>query len=216
MYSLLNAEKLKGNHPLSRAAWQTETMSARAQVEKLCGIDPGLATGGMVLLGVEPERVLAALALGQARVPRGYRAPRVGDSQFNAALARAQAWVDKAAAQVREWEPDLVVIESFTDLGSHARRGFQQKRWQTPLVIGLLHARLLSDGLSREQLQYQNPAVLKQMASERARWQAALKTQTIFERDVLLPGDRLISSPHLVSACCHASWAVERVRSAQV
>lgn len=160
---------------------------------KIAGIDPGLASGGMVLLDHAEDTVLKVK---KVSAKKDTVIEVTGDNEFTAAVIRAGKWVDIVEKTLREWQPDLVVIESFADLNSKRYRGFVQKRWQTPLVIGMLVSRL--NGVYN--IQYQHPAVLHQLRVERAE---ALQDRT-------LHGGLLVSE-HLVSAWAHAVWASMRI-----
>ena len=175
----------------------------------VCGIDPGLATGGMVLLQVEPEEKVLAV---QRLVTKPGDAARVaGEKQFAQAVGRARMQVETMLGFLEEHKPDYISVESFVDLAS--RKGRQDRlRWTTPLVIGMLDAELVRLGLS-DQVRYQNPSILSQFRGEMGQLGDANKKRG--RGDLLLPGDRLISNPHLLSAWAHASWRAERIRLPQ-
>lgn len=181
-------------------------------VKRIAGVDPGLASGGIVCVELQPERIVDAESL---RTKPGKPDTEYVDRQFTDAIRRAEEWMNGAAAALDRMRPDLVVIESFVDLPSRARRNgggksaFDKNRWMTPLVIGRLDAHLR--GLDVE-VRYQNPSVLKQFAIPVGQMQEAnslsRRGRTV---DVVFPGDHLLVNEHLLSAWSHAAYAAERV-----
>ena len=172
----------------------------------VCGIDPGLATGGMVLLRVQPEEVLAVQRL---KTKPGDQSQVAGEKQFAQAVARGRLQVQQISAFLQEHDPDFISIESFVDLAS--RKGKEDRlRWTTPLVIGMIDAELQKLGMA-ERVRYQNPSILSQFRTEMSQLGEANKNRK--RPDLLLPGDHLISNPHLLSAWAHASWRVARLQN---
>ena len=170
------------------------------------GIDPGLATGGMVMLRAHPEQVLAVGRL----ATKASEAERVaGEKQFALAVGRARVQAGAVRQFVEEHDPDHISIESFVDLASRAGKE-DRKRWTTPLVIGMIDAELRDLGVD-SRVRYQNPSVLAQFRSEISALQEANRLQRGRKSDVLVPGDHLLSNPHLISAFAHASWRATRI-----
>jgi hypothetical protein len=168
------------------------------------GIDPGLATGGMVLLEVEPERVLKVQRL---KTKPGEGESVAGEKQFSQAVARGRIQVAQMREFLIETEPDFISIESFVDLAS--RKGKQdRKRWTTPLVIGMLDSCLQDLGME-DKVRYQNPSVLFQFRVEIN--QIAEANRKRGRSDSLVLGDKLLSNEHLISAWAHASWRAARL-----
>lgn len=159
----------------------------------------------MVLLQIEPrEEVLAVQRL---TTKPGDAAKVAGEKQFSQAVGRARIQVQTMTAFLKEHNPDYISVESFVDLAS--RKGRQDRlRWTTPLVIGMLDHQLVEMGMS-ERVRYQNPSILSHFRVEMNQLSEANKKRG--RKDILLPGDRLISNPHLLSAWAHASWRVERI-----
>ena len=186
------------------------------------GIDPGLSSGGVVLLQRDPERVLAAISLvepaGSARAAlaqaRAYLGARGGwgDVEFTAAMIRAKNWMtlfrSRLDAVCAEVGPvDIWAIESFVDQRSRAREEkarLLKNRWMTPLVIGMLADELEARGMSLEndRIVYQNAGiVIRQMAEEIGRLKDRRRSAAL---DVVIPGDRLVTNDHLRKAFAHA------------
>lgn len=170
------------------------------------GVDPGLATGGMVLIEAEPERVIAVGRL-KTSASEGERV--AGEKQFASAVARARVQAAALKEFVAEHDPDFISIESFVDLASRAGRE-DRKRWTTPLVIGMMDAELRALGVEGR-VRYQNPSVLQQFRVEINSLSEANRAKGKRSQDVLLPGDNLLSNPHLISAWAHASWRAARL-----
>lgn len=199
----------------------------------IIGIDPGLATGGIVLIKVgrtslddevidsfsmvekkdllnkDKERAVKLIELG---------VNRWGDREFTLAMLRTDRWVKKAIAEISRWEKeygkiDKIAIESFVDQPSRAKQ-IMKLRWQTPLLIGAFVEKLKDLGYSEEQLVYQNAGtVLKQ-------WQTELdllkndkrKKRARQEKPVIVTGDWQISNDHLRKALVHGLALAIRIR----
>lgn len=175
--------------------------------DTLMGIDPGMSTGGAVLIQRSPEMVLDALRL--KTPPQKWDREQPGDKQFSDSILRARGQADALLQFIDRHRPGLLAIESFVDLVSHTGKE-NRLRWQTPLVIGMLDAGIRDLGYEDHQIRYQNPVVLHQMRDERSKLNQANKAQRKRKDWVLVPGDQLISNQHLISAFLHGSWSVER------
>jgi len=170
----------------------------------VCGIDPGLATGGMVLLQVQPEEVLAVKSL---KTKPGEQARVAGEKQFSEAVARGRDQISQITEFLQQHNPDYISIESFVDLAS--RKGRQDRlRWTTPLVIGMLDAELQRLGMA-DRVRYQNPSILSQFRVELGKLKDRNRLRS--KTDVFIPGDQLVSNAHLLSAWAHASWRTTRL-----
>lgn len=175
-------------------------------MQTILGVDPGLATGGMVLIEAEPERVLA---VGRLKTTASEGEQVAGEKQFAAAVARARIQASALRAFVEEHSPDFISIESFVDLASRAGRE-DRKRWTTPLVIGMMDAELRDLGVA-ERVRYQNPSVLQQFRTEINLLSEANAKPGKRRHDALIAGDTLITNSHLISAWAHASWRAARI-----
>lgn len=184
----------------------------------ICGVDPGLATGAMVLLDLEGD-VTAAQRLGKAKGSAKAvkdRDPHA-DPQFTDAVDRALQVAAVIVRTVEAWKPTMVAMESFTDQASRAKKKtasgkahFDRNRWMTPLVIGTALPRLADLGYSVElgTLRMQNPAILSQFDVELAILEG--------KADGTKPGGaELLTSDHHRKAWCHAEYARIRHRSGE-
>lgn len=187
----------------------------------MCGIDPGLATGGMVLLGPGGD-VLDVHSLGVRKGRAGSVGDEHADAQFTEAVLRANVYVPSALAKLAEWEPDHVAMETFTDQESRAKRRnskgqvqFDRNRWMTPLVIGVMLPGLedLGFDMGSGRLHLQNPAILHQFRDEIGLYDHRLKQGKGPLRQLLSAGDEQLTSEHLVRAWCHGTYRQIRLRT---
>lgn len=158
------------------------------------GIDPGLATGGMIAWN--GKEILETQKLGVKNIKDIVEIP-VGDIQFVKTVLRAEKYVKQIISTLSQWNNkyDIVIIgiETFIDLPGKSKNketGQQiwfKDRWKTPLVIGMLHPYLQAYNIH-----YQNPSIL-----------AAYREQMAD----LVEDYPQISSGHLASAWCHADYA---------
>jgi hypothetical protein len=197
----------------------------------VAGIDPGLASGGLVVIDVnDRERVVAAISLVETAAERAYARTQAdealaawggwSDREFVTATFRAQRWLgqfQQALATITEHQPvTYFAVESFVDQRSRAREEQQRlikNRWHTPLVIGLLMSELERYGATagNERVVYQNAGVvIRQLADEIAR----LKNRKGV-RDILVPGDQMIRNDHQRKAFAHALALSLRLRARQ-
>lgn len=188
----------------------------------ICGIDPGLASGGLVVINAaDGNRVLTSLSLveksGAAKKARS-EAEEIassvggwGDMQFSAAALRSERWcaaVREALSEITdEYGPiAFFAVESFVDQPSRARKekaGLLRNRWQTPLSIGGLAEVLREHGaeVSNGRVVYQNAGiVIPQWATQLAQ----LETRTRGEDAGVVPDDRLVGNDHERKALVHA------------
>jgi hypothetical protein len=189
-----------------------------AGFRNVAGIDPGLASGGFVIIDrADQNRVLESISfvekkgsVSSTKAEAKALATRLdgwGDIDFTAATLRADAWMEtfiKAfeTSEASHGPIDAIAVESFVDQAQHARK-IVQKRWQTPLVIGMLNVELTSRGFTTEngRLIYQDAGrVLKQFSAERG----VLAARRTNNRDVIVPGDRRVTNEHKRSALSHA------------
>lgn len=179
----------------------------------IIGIDPGLTSGGVVLLEGPTERVIAAKSL-VARIPR-LEVP-LGDKAFTAAERHAAHQADAvgaAVSQMRAEHGEIVAIgmESFIDQPHRARTARHIKeRWKTPLAIGHICARLHSLGFSSAEgtLIFQDPSILGQFARELGALEARPRTSSA---QVVCAGDHLLTNDHLRKAWAHGAWLNIRI-----
>ena len=186
----------------------------------ICGIDPGLASGGLVLVRSPKDRVLLSKSLvekrgaaSRSKTEAKKRADLLGgwgDVAFTAAAARSENWVQQVREALDEIASeghsiDYFAIESFVDQPSRARQekaGLLRNRWQTPLSMGRLAEELLRRGYSPEKgnVFYQNAGtVLTQWRTELGQLENRKRGE-----DAVLPGDSLVSNDHERKALVHA------------
>jgi len=192
-----------------------------AEKIKIGGIDPGLASGGFVVLESWPDKVIAAYSLvekkGGAKKARAEVDQLLtfidgwSDNEFTAAALRALAWRDSFIAALDDFESnhgavDVFAIESFVDQRSRAKEEKAQlirNRWHTPLVMGHL-AQVLEDRgatMRNHKVFYQNAGiVIRQWSTELS----ALKSRSDRSQDVVVPGDVAVTNDHTRKALAHA------------
>jgi hypothetical protein len=202
------------------------TTSHSSRTGLIVGIDPGLSTGGVAVVDPRSDEVLTAhsirLTREEAREAIAAAAESLealggwGDREFTAAALRARAWVRKLACLLDEIERrhgaiGFYAIESFTDQPSRARReraGLLRQRWQTPLVISLIHELLAERraGVVDGRLVFQNAGVvLRQHADDLV----ALREG----REIVKGAQRHIRNEHTRSALVHALALSQRLRA---
>lgn len=183
------------------------------------GIDPGLASGGFVVVKAarNEELVLFSRSLvpprgtvSEAKIVSSTARARLngwGDREFIEADSRARAWVLIFLAAWAEFEAEhgeieIFAIESFVDLHSKAKL-MLKNRWHTPLVIGYLSAELRARGYTVEngRIVFQNPSTLAQFSYELASLDARKKPYPV---DLVLRGDELVGNSHEARALAHA------------
>lgn len=200
----------------------------RAQDIIIAGIDPGLASGGFVLLRLgsdSREELLLAASLSESKNQAADERTRAfdicagmdgwSDVSFLTADLRAKAWVERFTdifndAQSEFGEINYVAVESFIDQAQHAKK-MRKLRWTTPLVIGRLAARLDELGFSSEtgKVVWQDAGVvLRQQADELAR----LASNKNKAGDVLITGDHLLTNSHQRAAFAHARALSLRIK----
>jgi hypothetical protein len=187
----------------------------------IAGVDPGLASGGLVLISIQPNEVLAAISLVEKKGQRQAAQQEVkelaadldgwSDKEFASAMLRAESWRDNfriAVDQLLEeyGAIDYFAVESFVDQRSRAREEQQRlvsNRWQTPLAIGLMSQVLEQREITvrNQRLIYQNAGiVIRQWSTELS----ALKNRRRGQEDLYIPGDRQITNDHQRKAWAHA------------
>lgn len=168
------------------------------------GIDPGMTTGGMVLL--KENEIFDTASFGQKR-KKDAQSPFLGDPNFGLSMLRAEECIHTIIEVLEKWSKDVEIkgvgIEGFVDLKSRKKHRDEEgqqlwirDRWKTPLVIGMLHPYVVKYPLS-----YQNPAILKGYEIKLG----MIKSKTM-DSDTL-KGWEKITSPHQASAWCHADYA---------
>jgi len=197
----------------------------------IAGVDPGLASGGLVLInGSEQNEVLASYSMvekkgssKQAQAEAKSLTEHLSgwsDLEFLAASLRAQAWINNFIQVVDTIEkefklPDVWAIESFVDQRSRAREEKQQlikNRWHTPLVMGMMARVLQERGITPEsqRLIYQNAGiVIRQWSVEIGKLKARKRQD---KKDVILRGDTKIRNDHERKALVHALALSLRLR----
>ena len=180
----------------------------------LCGIDPGLASGGIVLLDQEKVLETASLVEKKGAVKKAKEEARIltdnldgwGDKEFIAASLRTVGWLARAEEVLNDWEKkygtvQFYAVESFVDQPSRAsqeKAGLLRKRWQTPFVMGGLATLLARRGVTAAngRLVYQNAGVVIRQ------WH---KEIALLEKGgSIYPGDEKITNDHLRKALVHA------------
>jgi len=183
----------------------------------VCGIDPGLGSGALVVIDRANEKSLVAVEslvppsgeIKSARKKAQDLADFLGgwsDIEFLAADIRARAWMVRFCETFDRLEEkygamDIVAMESFVDQHQHAKR-MMRNRWQVPFLMGLLLVELDRRGINPEnrRLVYQNAGiVLSQLKGELEK----LKERR-HSHHVILPGDEQVSNEHKRSAFGHA------------
>lgn len=196
---------------------------------RIAGIDPGLRSGGLVLIESDPERVLASVSLvekpgdsKQARAEVESVAEALGgwaDKQFASACLRAESWMERFAEAFerlaeQNGEIAMIACESFVDQPSKARKekaGLLARRWQTPLLTGFLVPYLAARGytVANGRLVFQNAGVvIPQMRSELA----ILENGRAPDKEAVVPGGSLVGNDHERKALAHALALAIRVR----
>lgn len=199
----------------------------------IIGIDPGLATGGIVLIRVgstgADDEVIEAFSMVEKKdllnqdkkraidlIESGVN--RWGDREFTLAMLRTDRWVKKAIAEISRWEDkygqvEKIAIESFVDQPSRAKQ-IMKLRWQTPLLIGAFVERLKDLGYTEDQLIYQNAGtVLKQWQTELDLLKNDKRKKRARQVDpVIVKGDWQISNDHLRKALVHGLALAIRIR----
>ena len=182
----------------------------------ICGIDPGIAGGGAVLIDSSTAQVLDIERL-YSNASKKFKEECPGDANFTDAIRRAVLITEKVVDFVDRCNPDLIAVESFIDLGSQAKRTnksggafFAKDRWKAPLVIGYFIAELETRNIPTV---YLNPRILRDYADEisllKEQRKKILKKQSEKKTTeyVIVKGDHLLTNDHLVKAWCHADWA---------
>lgn len=191
----------------------------------VCGIDPGLASGGLVVIdALDGDRVIAAYSLvekkGDSKEARA-RAEEMaaslggwGDKAFTSAALRSTSWIAKAEEALSEITKKHGIVawcavESFVDQPSRARKekeGLLRNRWQTPLSMGALALVLSSFGLSLERgnLVYQNAGVVL------PQWRDELAL--LESKKEVVAGDKIVKNDHQRKALLHALALSLRLR----
>lgn len=186
---------------------------------KIAGIDPGLASGGIVVIEGWPESVIYAKSLVASTSSAKQAAKETGeilsptngwgDKEFTAAVLRAEAWRNVFVRTLHEilddHDIDVFAIESFVDQRSRAREEKQRlikNRWHTPLVMGMIHQELEKRDFNvrNHGVVYQNAGIVIKQANVEI---AQLKARKSKE-DLVVPGDRVITNDHLRKALAHA------------
>lgn len=196
----------------------------------ICGIDPGLASGGLVVIDhLDADRVLESVSLVEKRgAVKAARAQAEdlaekwggwGDMQFTSAVLRSEAWCERVQTKLDEIEAahgpvDFYAIESFVDQPSRARQdkaGLLRGRWQTPLSTGSLAVLLAARGADVRggQVIYQNAGVvIPQWRSELAQLEASKGQDS-----GVAPDDHKVGNDHERKAFIHALSLSIRLRS---
>ena len=150
----------------------------------VCGIDPGLGSGAMVIIDRANEPSLVAVEslvppreeIKSARTEARKLAEFLdgwSDIEFLAADIRARAWIVRFREtfdrlETEHGKVDIVAMESFVDQRQHAKQ-MMRNRWQVPFLTGLLLVELDQRGINPEnrRLVYQNAGtVLSQLKGE--------------------------------------------------
>src|ERR1035437_487295 len=170
----------------------------------ICGVDPGLAAGGAVLIEKDSWKVLVHERL-YSQINKQRKEATPGDANFTESMHRAKMISDKLLGFVVMHKPRLIAVESFVDFGSQKKMTnkaggafFAKDRWKVPMTIGYFSAELER---LRIPIIYSNAQILRQYTDE-----ISLLTGTHTE-DIISPNDHLLTNDHLIKAWCHADWA---------
>lgn len=199
----------------------------------IAGIDPGLATGGLVLVRsgrtdredevIDAKSLVATkkeIASAKKEALELIEVNSWGDKAFVTACLRVDLWVKHCVEALVQMEKDhgritCIGIESFVDQPSRAKV-MMQLRWQTPLLMGVLLAALEKEGfcLRNNRIIYQNAGVvLKQWKNELEELKNfKQKPGKSSENGVIIRGDERITNDHLRKALVHALSLSIRIR----
>jgi hypothetical protein len=206
-------------------------MKSNFNSKKVAGIDPGLASGGFVVVKGGDRSVIKAYSLVEKKKEReqakkmavdlSKQAGTWGDNEFTTAVFRAESWMKKFDQAFNEFTSehgiiDYFAIESFVDQRSRAREEKQQllrNRWHTPLLMGLLVAYLNERDYNPQNhnLFYQNAGIIiRQWSTEIGMLAARKKSKNA--ADVVVKNDYLITNDHQRKALVHAFALSLRLR----
>lgn len=187
-------------------------------IRRYAGIDPGLTSGGLVIVERGSERIVAARSLVPAPAIKREAHERcrevLGSRSFTAADILAETQARAAATALRELIDELgpvtaVCVEGFVDQPSRIsaeKKGLVKERWKTPLMIGHLSEQLASIGfrVGLQNLAYTDAGVvIKHFSVELSRLAARRRGD---RNELVAPGDQLLTNDHLRKAWAHASW----------
>lgn len=184
----------------------------------LAGVDPGLRSGGLVFISPAGEgEIIDTHSLVEKPSERAGATQLVaelfqmrgnwGDREFSEAVIRAERWTSDFfvafdAYCAEHGCPEAVAVESFVDQPSKAKK-LQAKRWQTPLLIGMLVPAFAERGytVANGRLIFQNAGtVIKQHAAELIR----LEERNNATFDIVVRNDHLLTNDHQRKAWAHA------------
>lgn len=185
------------------------------------GIDPGLGTGGFVVLRRDAPGEFAPIVFAASLVERkrdrdalaaslpAYYDERPGDRHYALADLRAQAQARRALAALDAYAAEhppmaAIAIESFIDQGSRAAGPFVKDRWKTPHAIGRLVTNLELRGYTTQDgtLLWQDAGViLRQLAEEIRR---------LARGERVVEGAQMLTNDHLRKAWAHAQGLADR------
>jgi hypothetical protein len=206
-------------------------MKSNFNAKKIAGIDPGLASGGFVVIRGGDRSVIKAYSLVESKREReeakdlavhfSNQAGIWGDNEFTTAVFRAEKWMQTFDQSYNDFNNeygkiDYFAIESFVDQRSRAREEKQQllkNRWHTPLLIGLLVAYLNERDYKPQNhnLFYQNAGIIiRQWSTEIGMLAARKKGKNA--KDVVVKNDHLITNDHQRKALVHAFALSLRLR----
>ena len=147
----------------------------------LVAIDPGVAQTGVVVFAF--GRVVRSTTIRTRADNPIPTLPRV--------LERAKQTARALAEILREYDPEVVVIETYRDIPGDLRRA--SNRWSTPAFIGAVWS-LLPEWQDR--MVWSDPETVGvRYGGLKAAWSA--------RRFGAVPGDRLITNEHERSAAAH-------------
>lgn len=187
-------------------------------VRRYAGIDPGLTSGGLVVVERGSERIVAARSLvptpATKREATESAEDALGSRAFTAADILAAIQARAAATALSELIADhgpitAVCVEGFIDQPSRVtaeKKGLVKERWKTPLMIGHLSEQLATVGfrVDLRNLAYTDAGVvIKHFSVELSRLAARRRGD---RKELVAPGDHLLTNDHLRKAWAHASW----------
>lgn len=184
----------------------------------LAGVDPGLRSGGLVFIDPDTDgAIVESHSMVETAAERAAATGLVaelfegrgnwGDREFSEAVIRGERWRDDFFAAFDAYcdahgHPAAVAVESFVDQPSKAKK-IQARRWQTPLLIGMLITGFAERGytVANGRLIFQNAGtVIRQHSNELMR----LEERNNATFDVVVKNDHLLTNDHQRKAWAHA------------
>lgn len=188
--------------------------------KKILGVDPGVASGGAVLIKSN-NTIISARSLVEKKNDKNKAnesSKKIldsmdgwGDREFYSLVLRSHNWINRFKEYYKEMVNehgaiDYIVIESFVDQRSRAREEKKQlliNRWHTPFLMGELTYLLKKEEyVVGENIIFQNAGiVIRQWKNELD----LLSSRKKLDRsDIVVKNDNIIRNDHLRKALIHA------------